>query len=154
MRKRSRRKVRRATNPVNMAVARWDIGQAMGDIAIRAYLTQDQATDRDLIAQLAFVIGIGADVAANLPGYPSARAMHGALRTLLSMSVDGGRWQASQARLMHEIATEASQLAITHAGLAQTMQGAALHLSHRIATGTATMDDVVGAEIYRDDAHV
>lgn len=145
-----RRTVRAKSNPVRAALELAVVRDSMKSLAIRVYMTADGEVDRDLLSQLVFLIGLGAEVAMNVPGpIERAKSMHAALRTLLGMSVDGGRWQASQARLMHGVATEATELAMRHKAVALQLQGSAVHLATRVARGEATMADVAGAEIYK-----
>lgn len=145
-----RRTVRAKSSPVKAALELAVVRDSMKSLAIRVYLTEDGEVDRDLLSQLVFLIGLGADVAMNVPGpIERAKAMHAALRTLLGMSVNGGRWQASQARLMHFIATEATELSMRHKVVGLQLKDAAVHLATRVARGEATMADVAGAEIYK-----
>ena len=126
--------------------------KTLADIAIKAHLTPDGEVDRFLIAEFAFVIGLGAEVAIAMQDEQRARRLHSALRTLLGMSVNGGRWQAAQSARMYELACEANKLAIDNVDLALPRYVGARNLSDAIAGGTARMDDVAGVEIYAEAA--
>ncbi len=125
------------------------MGSLLADIAIKAHLTADGQVDRDLIANLAFIIGLGAEVSVRLDNdLDRTKRLHAALRTLLAMSVDGGRWQAAQTSRLYGLAKEGQALAIDHVNLGMQAHPAASALSARIAEGVATMADVAGAEVY------
>ena len=140
------------TNPVLRAVVTEGMRKTLADIAIKAHLTPDGGIDRVMIAEFAFVIGLGAEVAIAMQDEQRARRLHSALRTLLGMSVNGGRWQAAQSARMYELACEANKLAIDNVDLALPRYVGALNLSDAIAAGTARMDDVAGVEIYAEAA--
>lgn len=140
------------TNPVLRAVVTEGMRKTLADIAIKAHLTPDGEVDRFLIAEFAFVIGLGAEVSIAMQDEQRARRLHSALRTLLGMSVNGGRWQAAQSARMYELACEANKLAIDNVDLALPRYVGARNLSDAIAAGTARMDDVAGVEIYAEAA--
>lgn len=140
------------TNPVLRAVVTEGMRKTLADIAIKAHLTPDGEVDRFLIAEFAFVIGLGAEVAIAMQDEQRARRLHSALRTLLGMSVNGGRWHAAQSARMYELACEANKLAIDNVDLALPRYVGARNLSDAIAAGTARMDDVAGVEIYAEAA--
>ena len=140
------------TNPVLRAVVTEGMRKTLADIAIKAHLTPDGGIDRVMIAEFAFVIGLGAEVAIAMQDEQRARRLHSALRTLLGMSVNGGRWQAAQSARMYELACEANKLAIDNVDLALPRYVGARNLSDAIAAGTARMDDVAGVEIYAEAA--
>ena len=151
----SRRPARRAASKrslVTVAVEQYRTRRMVDDIGIKAYLTPDGGMDRELIAQFVFLIGLGAEVAIAMQDEQRARRLHSALRTLLGMSVNGGRWQAAQSARMYELACEANKLAIDNVDLALPRYVGARNLSDAIAAGTARMDDVAGVEIYAEAA--
>ena len=140
------------TNPVLRAVVTEGMRKTLADIAIKAHLTPDGEVDRFLIAEFAFVIGLGAEVAIAMQDEQRARRLHSALRTLLGMSVNGGRWQAAQSARMYELACEANKLSIDNVDLALPRYVGARNLSDVIAAGKARMEDVAGVEIYAEAA--
>ena len=140
------------TNPVLRAVVTEGMRKTLADIAIKAHLTPDGGIDRVMIAEFAFVIGLGAEVAIAMQDEQRARRLHSALRTLLGMSVNGGRWQAAQSARMYELACEANKLSIDNVDLALPRYVGARNLSDAIAAGKARMEDVAGVEIYAEAA--
>lgn len=118
-------------------------------IGIRAYMTQDGEHDVDLLALLAVLIGIGAEIAHKVTGDSvPTRRMHAALRAIVQMSVDGGAWVAAQTKVLHDAAQLASSSFDTHPDLGLTYFTGAQELGDKIRAGTARMSDVAGAEIY------
>lgn len=142
---------KRKTNPILRAVVIEGMRKTLGDIAIKGHMTQDGEKAPILIAEYAFVIGLGAEVSMAMNDDESrTRRLHSALRTLVGMSVDGGKWQASQAARMYEFAVESNKLAIDNVDLALPRYAGARNLSDAIAAGKARMSDVAGAEIYSE----
>ena len=139
------------TNPVLRAVVTEGMRKTLADIAIKAHLTPDGGIDPILIAEFALVIGLGAEVSfAMRDDEERTRRLHFALRTLLGMSVNGGRWQAAQSARMYELACEANKLAIDNVDLALSRYEGARDFSNAIAAGKARMDAVAGVEIYAE----
>ena len=142
------------TNPVLRAVVTEGMRKTLADIAIKAHLTPDGGIDPILIAEFAFVIGLGAEVSMNLADdVARTKRLHAGLRTLVGMSVDGGRWQAGQTTRMLELAREAQALSIKHERIAIPLYPFAAELSDRVASGGASMADVAGAEVYQEQSH-
>ena len=141
------------TNPVLRAVVTEGMRKTLADIAIKAHLTPDGGIDPILIAEFAFVIGLGAEVSFAMDDDEArTRRLHSALRTLVGMSVNGGRCQAAQSARMYELACEANRLAIHNVDLALPGYVGAQKLSDAIAAGKARMEDVAGVEIYAEAA--
>jgi len=147
------RKRKHKTNPILRAVVIEGMRKTLRDIALKGHLTPDGGIDPILIAEYAFVIGLGAEVSIAM-GDDEARTrqLHSALRTLVGMSVAGGRWQAAQSARMYDLAVEANTLSIDNVDLALPRYVGARNLSDAIAAGKARMEDVAGAEIYEVSA--
>lgn len=144
---------RSRVNPVARAVAKKTMGDQLRDLAIKAHMTQDGEIDQDLLGQFAFVIGVGAQVSLTLGGdIPRTKRMHAALRSLVAASVDGGKWPGAQSAHLYDVAKEACKLAIDRVDLGLDAYSDACFISDRIRSGTATMNDVRGAEIYKEAA--
>ncbi|WP_029524839.1 hypothetical protein [Polaromonas glacialis] len=118
-------------------------------ISTRVYFTQDGDCDRLLLSHLTLVLGVGAEVALALAKHhPESKRLHAALRTVVQMSVDGGRWNSTQAKILHEAAQLATEVFLTQpAHGARTFPGV-FELAMKVRHGTARMADVAGAEIY------
>ena len=141
------------SNPVAAAIARARMAAQMRDFAIAIYLANDGQPERETLAHLGWLIGLGAEMAAQTqPGSPLAKQLHAALRTVLQMSADGARWQSAQAGILEQAAQSAQRLALNHASMAERLVPDADWIANRIRAGTATIADVAGAEVYRTEA--
>ncbi|ABM37585.1 hypothetical protein [Polaromonas naphthalenivorans] len=125
----------------------------MTSVSTRIYFTLDGERDPKLLANLALVLGVGAEVAlALVPHHPEAKRLHAALRTVLQFSVDGGRWQSSQAKILHEAAQLATEVFLERSTLGTLFFPGAFELAEKVRNGTARMSDVAGAEVYNQKA--
>ena len=139
------------SNPVAAAIARANMAAQMRDFAIAIYLANDGQPERETLAHLGWLIGLGAEMAAQTqPGSPLAKQLHAALRTVLQMSADGARWQSAQAGILEQAAQSAQRLALNHASMAERLVPDADWIANRIRAGTATVGDVAGAEVYAE----
>ena len=145
------KKRKNKTNPVLRAVVTEGMRKTLADIAIKAHLTPDGGIDRVMIAEFAFVIGLGAEVAIAMQDEQRARRLHSALRTLLGMSVNGGG-----GKLLNRPACTTWRARLTSWRLitwrALPRYVGARNLSDAIAAGKARMEDVAGVEIYAEAA--
>lgn len=147
-------------SPVGKAATQLHIAECIAQtdkfmlrISTRAYLTQDGERDIELLATLAVLLGLGAEIGiSTAEDAPETRRMHAALRTVLQMSVDGGGWKASQAKVLHEAAGLAATAFRAHSEIGLRRFEGASELGQKIRMGTARMSDVVGPEVYKKTA--
>ena len=143
-------------SPVGRAIAKQAMASALAEmhkhltrISIKAYLTPDGEPAPVLLGDLALMLGIGAEIGMHrVPNAPETRKMHAALRTVLQMGVNGGRWMAAQAKVLHDAAALAMTAFEACPELGVTMFPGAAMLAHDIRMGTARMDAIAGAELY------
>ena len=154
MKKRSARRPGRAStyNPVAAAVVDQQLREHITDIRITALMLSDGDEARDLLASYACVLGVGAEVAVTIDRQSAeARRLHGGLRTVISMVVDGGAlWQSCYALTLQDLIHEAQQLLLNNRRLALQLMPAAQELATNILQGTVRADAVAGAEIYKE----
>ena len=132
-----------------MANALTEMHERLTRTSIKAYMTTDGEPAPVLLGELALMLGIGAEIGMNrVPDAPETRRMHAALRTVLQMGVNGGRWMAAQAPVLHEAASLAVTAFEAYPELGIRMFPGAAMLAHDIRMGTARMDAVAGSEIY------
>lgn len=147
-------------NPVGRAVAKKQMADAMAEIhrllthiGIKVYLTDDGKAAPALLGELALMLGVGAEIGINRDKDASeTRRMHAALRTVVAMGIDTHRWQAAQARVLHEAATLAVAAFEAHPALGVAMMPGACQLAEEVRLGTVHMDAVAGPEVYRGKA--
>lgn len=136
------------SHPVATAVAKARMASHMTTVGIAVYMTADGEPARDLLSHLGWIIGIGAEIAAEVaPGLPQAKRLHAALRTVIQLSMDNA-WQAVQAGVLADAANEASALLIAHPGIGVEQISSGDYIAARIRDGVARLTDVAGAEIY------
>jgi len=116
------------SHPVATAVAKARMASHMTTVGIAVYMTADGEPARDLLSHLGWVIGIGAEIAAEVaPGLPQAKRLHAALRTVIQLSMDNA-WQAAQAGVLSDAANEAS------AGVARAVSALVIGATARAAS--------------------
>lgn len=136
------------SHPVATAVAKAQMTSHMTTVSIAIYMATDGEPARELLSHLGWVIGIGAEIAAAVaPGLAQAKRLHAALRTVIQLSVDNA-WQAAQAGVLSDAATEASELLIAHPHIGVEQIPSGDYIASRICDGVARLTDVAGAEIY------
>ncbi len=124
-------------------------------ISTRVYFTEDGECDRLLLSHLTLVLGVGAEVALALAKqHPESKRLHAAVRTVVQMSMDGGRWNSSQAKILHEAAQLATDAFLAQPPLGKRAFPGVFELAEKVRNGTARMSDVAGAEIYNAEKEV
>ena len=134
-------------NPLAKSIAVRRIKQHLRDIQTLAYMLADGEESAKVLAHMAWIIGLGAEVAFATQ-HPRARVLHGALRTVHSMALSGYRWRHDHAPAVDQALDDSSKLITTHADIAWTMLAGAEWIAHRISTRTTTAADIAGAELY------
>lgn len=134
---------------IGVAVAREQMRSHMIDFSIALFMRDDGAPAGDLLAHLAWVLAIGAEIAAQQEfGSPLAKRLHAAVRTVVQMSATGNRWQAAQAGVLQEAAAEAKDLISANPIQPAARRDDAEWLASRVQAGAVTLADVAGSEIY------
>ncbi len=145
-----RRRHQAGAHPIAKAIAIQQMASNLRTVKLALYTLVDGEPARKVLAHLAWLVGIGSEVAANLtPGTPEAKRLHAALRTVVHMSEQGGLWQANQAPTL-ELALQASQaLILAHPNAALQVAPGAQFLCSLVERGKATLANVAGAELYQ-----
>ncbi|RZI81278.1 MAG: hypothetical protein EOP38_19795 [Rubrivivax sp.] len=137
-------------HPIAKAMALNHMHQHMVRVRLQIFTREHDEPARELLAHLGWLLGIGAEVAANVaPGTHQAKRLHAALRMVVDMARSGARWQAHLAAHLDTEAQAAHQLMVAHPEVAQQLIAGADYLSSRISAGTVTLDDVAGADVYQ-----
>lgn len=132
-------------NPVAKSIAVRQIHQHLRGIQTLAYLLDDGEDVASQLAHMAWVIGLGTEVAYAI-GHQRARVLHDTLCTVHGMALAGCCWQARHAAAVDTALSESATLMTTHPEIAWTMVAGAEFLAHRIHTRTTTAADVAGVE--------
>lgn len=139
-------------HPIARSIAMRKLESHTRAVQIAIYTLVDGEPARKVLAHLAWLIGIGSEVAANLtPGTPEAKRLHGALRTVVQMSTQGGAWQASQAPALDQAVAASHALLLAHPEAVVQIAPGADYLCTLVENGTATLANVAGAELYQSN---
>ena len=146
-------------SPVARAIARSELHAlqahmaVMGECCLQAPHESEQ---RELLASLAFMIGVGAEVAAVIPVLGDNRAgLHQALEEVVRMACDGCKWSAPWAAQLHLALEISAEVMMDDTILAMRVIPGAKDLAEDIMTGRIRPDAIaplVMPEHYRNDS--
>lgn len=161
MKRKSIDKTQRAlTSPVARAIARRELQvlQAhMTGVADQCLQAPHGSEQRDLIAGLALMIGIGAEVALHVPVLGDNRAgLHQALQEVVRMACDGCCWSAPWAAQLHLAMEVSAEVMMDDTIMAMRVLPGARGLAADILAGRVRPEDVAPLEMpihYRNDSY-
>lgn len=137
------------THPIGTAIALARIRSTLRTMQLQLHLMEDGGDASEVLPQAAWLLGLGCEIAL-AHQQPDVRVLHGALRSVVQMAVQGMRWQAALALAVDQALQRSQQLFEQHPQTAFRMQDGARWLADRIQRGTVQMSDVAGAEIYAE----
>lgn len=138
-------------NPVRAALAVDAQRKLILDLGVLVALADEGSEQRELIANLASVIAVGAEIAVHVNRHhPLARRLHGTLRTIVQMALDGCRWKSDFARVIAEDLESSHQLAQDFPRIGLNAAPACQALARDILTDCLHPDAIAGAEIYKE----
>lgn len=142
-----------ARHPLAQQIARKRIESGLLDMQLNLYAVEDGAEDLEVLASVAWYIGLGAQVAAVLDVHsPLTRRLHSALRNVVAMCTAGYRWQAALTPLVDAALSDAKAVLVDNPDTAQPWLPIAEALRQRVLHRAIRADDIAGAELYRDAA--
>lgn len=131
-------------SPAGKAVALQWLYSEMLEIGLACLAVEHGSEQRKLLSRLAFMLGIGAEVAAQRPVAGDNRAgLHQALAEVLRMAVDGCIWDAAWAAQLQLALEVSAELMLEHSVLAQAVLPGAMALSEDIKLGRVRADAIV-----------
>ncbi|MDA8444797.1 hypothetical protein [Paracidovorax valerianellae] len=156
----ARAKVERALrSPVARAIAKRELlalHAEMAAIGHQCLQVGHQTEQRELLATLAFMIGIGAEVAAVVEVLGDNRAgLHQALEEVVRMACDGCRWSAPWAAHLHLALEVSAEVMLEDTVLAMMVLPGARDLANDIRAGRIRTDAVAPLEMpehYKEDS--
>lgn len=150
---------RALASPVARAIARRELQALhaqMAAIGDRCLEVAQQSEQRELLANLAFMIGVGAEVAAVVPVLGDKRAgLHQALEEVVRMACDGCRWSAPWAAHLHLAMEVSAEVMMDDTVLAMRAIPDARRLADDINTGRIRPDAIASLEMpenYKNDS--
>lgn len=138
-------------NPVRAALAVDAQRKLILDLGVLVALADEGSEQRELIANLACVIAVGAEIAVHVNRHhPLARRLHGTLRTLTDMAQNGCRWRKACALVIAEDLETSHQLTQDFPQIGLAAAPACQALARDILNDRLHPDAIAGAEIYRE----
>ncbi len=109
-----------------------------------AMLMADHGSEqRKLLAYLAKLVGIGAEVAARLPAEKrNAHGLHHSLAIVVQMACDGARWDSAWAAQLATAADLSADLLVENGDIAGQVFDGAHQLAARVLDGTIRADAI------------
>ena len=146
--------VARAVAAQRARVGRTILLEELRRLQIHAHARADGLDATAYLAESAWLLGMGAEVALAMAGpqAPITRRLHGALRTLAGMCHAGYLWRAEFGPPLDAALQAAHDILVEHAASALQFRAGADYVAHRIRSHTLTPGDIAGAEIYASAA--
>ena len=146
-------------SPVARAIAKSELQALQAQMAAigeQCLQVAHESEQRELLASLAFMIGVGAEVAAVIPVLGDNRAgLHQALEEVVRMACDGCKWSAPWAAQLHLALEISAEVMMDDTILAMRVIPGAKDLAEDIMTGRIRPDAIaplVMPEHYRNDS--
>lgn len=137
---------RALTSPVARAIARRELQALQAHMAVvadKCLQVPHGSEQPDLLAGLAFMIAIGAEVAAVVPVLGDNRAgLHQALQEVVRMACDGCRWSAPWAAQLHLAMEVSAEVMLDDTVLAMRVVPGARRMADDIMAGRVRPDSV------------
>lgn len=150
---------RALASPVARAIAKRELlalHAQMAAIGDRCLQVAHESEQRELLASLAFMIGVGAEVAAVVPVLGDNRAgLHQALEEVVRMACDGCRWSGPWAAHLHLAMEVSAEVMMDDKVLAMRVIPGARALANDITTGRIRPDAIAPLELpehYKNDS--
>ena len=138
-------------SPVARAIAKREIQELhrqVQEVALVCLAVEHGTEQRELLANLAFMLGIGAEVAAVVPVQGDNRAgLHQSLAEVLRMACDGGRWDESWAAQLHVALELSAELMMDNTHHAALVLPGARELAADVKAGRIRPDAIVPFEM-------
>ncbi|MDA8455292.1 hypothetical protein M4R22_11020 [Acidovorax sp. GBBC 3334] len=142
---------RALSSPVARAIAKRELHALhaqMAAIGDRCLQVAHESEQRELLASLAFMIGVGAEVAAVVPVLGDNRAgLHQALEEVVRMACDGCRWSTHWAAHLHLAMEVSAEVMMDDTVLAMRVIPGARALAADITAGRIKPDAIAPLEL-------
>ena len=140
-------KKRKHYNPHGAPIWRGHAMRAMArelrDKSVDMLMADHGSEQRKLLAYLAKLVGIGAEVAARLPAEKrNAHGLHHSLAIVVQMACDGARWDSAWAAQLATAADLSADLLVENGDIAGQVFDGAHQLAARVLDGTIRADAI------------
>lgn len=131
----------RKAAPMMALMVRKNMEAEYTSVGLHCVQADHLSTQTELLARLAYLIGMGAEIARAIPVAGSNRpGLHQALATVVGMAVDGHRWDASWGAQLSHAVDISIDLFCSYRNLASQFEPGARLLSHDVMAGTVRAD--------------
>lgn len=134
-------------HPIGRAIALTEFEKVRRDLQLKVMYLEPGAPCRRLLAEAAWVVGIGAELAKNVQ-HADLRRIHATLRGVLQLAQEGAAWKEHLALPLDQAVATSHTLLLAFPDLALEYMPGAEWLRERILTKTVDGTEVAGAEIY------
>lgn len=145
------RQQRALASPVARAIARREVlamQATVQDLALACMYAEHGSEQRELLANVAFIVGIGAEVAAVVPVTGENRpGLHQALGEVVRMACNGARWEAGWAAQLSLALEVSAEVMLQDAVHATAVAPGASELAEDVRAGRVRMDAVAPLEL-------
>lgn len=137
-------------HPVGRAVLKRDVRSRLTTLRIHLLQLQDGEDCADVLAEAAWLVGLGTEVCVTVEGVGShrTRRLHGTLRGMVQLCLEGYRWKEHQRMPVDAALAESHALIFAHDAVAAEHMPGANYLEARIRSREVQATDVAGAELY------
>ncbi|MEJ5128890.1 hypothetical protein WH367_22825 [Comamonas sp. MYb21] len=138
----------RKASPIEVLVVRNRMQADVVDLGLHCVMTDHQTAQPELLARLAYLIGMGAEIARAIPVAGNNRpGLHQALATVVDMAVDGYRWDSSWGAQLSHAVEISIDLFCSYRNLANQFEPGARLLSRDVMAGTVRADVIKPLEL-------
>ncbi len=118
------------------------------ELGVHCLMTDHHTAQPELLARLAYLIGMGAEIARAIPVAGNNRpGLHQALAAVVKMAVDGHRWDASWGAQLSHAVEISIDLFCSYRNLASQFEPGARLLSRDVMAGTVRADVIKPLEL-------
>lgn len=131
----------RKAAPIMALMVRKSMEAEYTNVGLHCVQADHQSNQTELLARLAYLLGMGAEIARAIPVAGDNRpGLHQALATVVDMAVDGHRWDSSWGAQLSLAADISIDLFCSYRDLARRFEPGARLLSQHVMAGTVSAD--------------
>jgi len=136
-----RRGLYRKAAPMMALMVRKSMEAEYTSVGLHCVQADHQSSQTELLARLAYLLGMGAEIARAIPVAGDNRpGLHQALATVVDMAVDGHRWDSSWGAQLSLAADISIDLFCSYRNLARRFEPGARLLSRHVMAGSVSTD--------------
>ena len=138
-----KRGIYRKATPVEVVMVRKNMQPDLLELGLHCVMTDHGSQQAEMLASLAYLLGIGAEIARAIPVAGKNRpGLHQALAAVVDMAVDGHRWDASWGAQLSHAVEISIDLFCSYRMLGNHFEPGARQLSQSVKAGTVKADAI------------